>query len=227
MGTDVSIVMCYRHFGDPWREQSFLFTRPWYEKVAADLGFQFVLDTSEGGHAKAINSGVRTADGDVIVLVDSDSLVPADRITAAVELARTPGLVVPHDRYVYLSQFATTLVLRGGLEPFDLRHGQFEFAGGSGVGNVVVFSRETWQTAGGYDERFYAWGGDDTCFHFACEAFCAPTRRIPGDVVHLWHVRTPEEARGHRPTDIQIVLDAYEQAARTGPEAVRELVNSR
>lgn len=222
MGTDLSIVMCYRDFGDHWRRRSFEYAWRWYLAAAAELGAELVVDTTEGGHAKAINAGVTSAAGDAIVLVDSDSLVPASRIRTAARLAWRPGLVVAHDRYCYLTDRATELVY-GGREPFSLDFGprsrDLHWRPGKGVGNAVAFSRDTWSAVGGYDERFHAWGGDDTAFHLTCEAALGPTRWVPGPVVHLWHERPVEEAVG-RPVDVEALLQRYQTAAKAGAAAV-------
>lgn len=219
---NLSFVMCYRDFDDEWRRRSYYYCRPWYEQAALRLGADFVLDSGGGGHAAAINRGVQAAIGSIIVLVDSDSLVPIDRILAAAELAQKPGLVVPHDRFCYLTPDASEQVF-AGRDPFSFGAGDCHWIPGEGVGNVVVFSRDTWAAVGGYDERFYAWGGDDTAFHLTLEALVAPTRRVPGDVVHLWHERPAEESVG-RPGDIEQLLQQYVRAAQN-PRLVRRVAS--
>ena len=61
-----------------------------------------------------------------------------------------------------------------------------------------------------------------------CAAFVGDTRRVEGDVVHLWHPRLEASIPG---TDAYIehfeILERYRDAAARGPGAVRALVEAR
>jgi predicted glycosyltransferase involved in capsule biosynthesis len=65
--------------------------------------------------------------------------------------------------------------------------------------------------AGGYDERYPAWGSDDRSFHIAMDALYRPYRRWPGSVFHLWHPRVEQRDSGAALT--LAYLDAYGDAA--------------
>ena len=209
------------------RRTAWAYTRQWYEGA----GWPIVVDYSEGGRPAALNAGVRAAaaaGARVIVQADTDSLVPLDRLRTAVQMAaQRDGLVVPHKRYLYLTQHATGGVYRGQ-DPFRCEAADCHTVGHNGVGNVTVFSVSTWQRAGGYDERFTAWGGDDAAFAWAVDAYCGPITRLGGDMVHLWH---PPRA-GADPTDpsyvdMMALLAQYRDAAAVGPHKVRQLVETR
>ncbi len=226
MGTDISVVIAYRDLGCPHRRRSFEYVRMWYDR----FGWEVIVDPGgeEFSRAAAINSAVRRATGRVIVQSDPDSVVPDDQLLHGVELAaHADGLVVPHDRYLYLTEAATDAVFAGGFirayGPADCdQHGM------KGSGNVTVFSRSTWEKAGGFDERFGMWGGDDSAFAYCAAAFCRPLRRVPGDMVHLWHPRLPQSVPGTLGYAEQFaILAQYRDAAAIGPAAVRELVRSR
>lgn len=223
MGPVISLVVSYKDKGCPHRQAALGYTLDYY----APLGAELVVE-GEGSRPVALNAGIRRASGDVIVQADADSLIPLETIRAAVDLAaEAPGLVVPFDRYLYLTLDATRTIFAGA-DPLAASPDDCEEVGPGGVGNVTVFSRETWEQAGGYDERFVTWGGDDAAFAYACEAFCAPTRRLDGDMVHLWHPRPPESIPGCLAYADQFTLVAeYRDAAAVGPEAVREYVRSR
>lgn len=227
---DVSVVIAYRDLGCPYRAASFAYVHDWYER----LGWQIVVEAGDDTftRASAINTAVRRCAGRVIVQSDPDSLVPAAALRQAVTLADAEdGLVIPHDRYLYLTRDATATVLSGrsGYSPgaiMDLAN--CDTSGADGSGNVVVFSRATWHTAGGFDERFGLWGGDDAAFAYAAQAYYGPVRRLAGDVVHLWHPRLPQSVPGSPGFVEQFaVLAQYRDAAALGPQAVRDLVESR
>lgn len=226
--TDVSVVIAFRDLGCPYRAASF----DWVRNRYASLGVEIVVERGPEGasfsRAGAINRGVERAAGAVIVQTDPDSIVPLDRLTQAVEAAASrDGLVVPHDRYLYLTPSATSDLL-AGRDPFTFTPDDCEEYGPLGWGNTVVFSRSTWSASGALDERFGTWGGDDAAFAYATEAFCGPARRIPGDVVHLWHPRLPQSIPGHPGYAEQFaILAEYRDAAAEGPDAVRKHVSTR
>lgn len=225
---DPSIVIAYRDMGDEARRSAFAFVCDWY----APLGWPTVWEQGTSDEtftrASAINAGVRRAAGDIIAQVDPDSLVPLDTLRKAVTwAAEQPGLVVVHDRYLYLTREATAEVY-GGRNPFTFSPADCEQSGMGGVGNAVVFSRQTWELAGGFDERFGLWGNDDGAFAVAADAIAGPTRRIVGDMVHLHHPRLPQSDPQHPDYVAGFVLAAaYRDAAAEGPDAVRRLVESR
>lgn len=220
----VSVVIAYRDLGDEHRRASFDFVRQRYEQY----GWEIVIEA--GGErfsrASAINAAVMRASGDVIIQTDPDSFLPSDRqLHTAARMAETSGLVIPHDRYLYLTRAATAEVLAGRT---DVGPDDCDEHGPNGMGNTVVFSRTTWERAGRFDERFGMWGGDDAAFAYACWALCGETRRLAGDVVHLWHPRLPQSVPGGPGYAQQFaILAKYRDAAALGPDAVRELVTAR
>lgn len=223
----VSVVIAYRDMSDAHRRASFEFVHAWY----ARLGWEIVVSFGDGqfSRAQAINAGVRRASGDIIVQSDPDSIVALEQVAHAVELAgEADGLVIGHNRYLYLTQECTARVLDGRFPWLSATPSDCDESGEGGLGNVVAFSRSTWEQAGGFDERFGVWGGDDGAFAYACEAFCGPTRRVWGDMVHLWHPRLPQSVPGHPGYQEQWAIVAEYLAAREiGPEAVRDLVKAR
>lgn len=219
-----TVVIAYRDLGCPHRRASFDFVHSYYQA----LGLTVVVECGDESFTRAsgLNTAIRNVGHGVIVQSDPDSLVPPKQLAAAVALAAKPGLVVPHDRYLYLNAETTTRVLHGAT-PGDLGPEHCDDTG-TGVGNVTVFSFDTWEQAGGFDERFGLWGGDDAAFAYATEAFCAPLRRIEGDMIHLWHPRLPQSIPD-TPGFVEqfAILAEYRDAAADSPEAVRNLVGSR
>lgn len=213
----VEVVIAYHDYGCPHRAASFEFVHAYY----TELGFPVTVESGEPfTRARAINTAVRRSTTDIIIQSDPDSFVARESLYEAVNLAESPGLVIPHDRYLYLTQQATEAFLAGRTDVTDCD------MVGRGVGNVTVFSRQTWWQAGGFDERFGMWGGDDAAFGYATEAFCGPIRRLPGDMVHLWHPRLPESVPGSIGFVEQFTLVAeYRDAAAAG--TVREYVETR
>lgn len=225
--SDVAVVMAYRDMGVPERRRAFEFVHAWY----TDRGWPVVVEAGESDEtftrARAINAGIRRAGAEVIIQADPDNLVNARALAAAVSLADRPGVIFPHDRWVRLTPAATDDVLAGRRQVSDMGPDDSELTGPDSSGGVVVFSTSTWKRAGGFDERFGLWGGDDAAFAYAAEAFCARPRRIVGDVTHLWHPTLPQSEIGSPGYVEQFaILAQYRDAAAVGPDAVRRLVEA-
>lgn len=226
---NVDVVIAYRDMGCEHRRRSFAYVLDWYDRC----GYRAIVESGESDdqftRASAINTAVRRSRADVIIQSDPDSLVdPIALVVAAFDARASDGLVVAHSRYLYLSRVATDEVINHGLTLANLVPGDCDTYGTGGYGNVVAFSRATWEQVGGFDERFGVWGGDDAAFAYACEAMVAPTRRIPGDMVHLWHPRLPQsEPGGPGYADQFAILAQYRDAHAIGPDAVAALVRSR
>lgn len=226
MATDVTVVVPWWG-GDQSRTAAFDFTQGWWDGV----GFEVIVASGSGAKgiggrvARAANQGTVVASNDVILLVGAETILGADQIEQAAELAKTPGLVVPFTRAMYLGPEATTAVLDDGADPFGFSESDCEWVG-AGVAPATVFSRETWRTVRGFDEKLPI--GEDGAFAYACDAYFGPLRRVEGDVVHLWHPRPRESTPGtqeHRAAFVGI--SRYRDAAAIGPEAVRALVEAR
>ena len=216
-------------YRDPYRLRAFEYVRAYYDElelpvvIAGGSGERFTKTS-------ALNEAIRLLLPEtIIVQSDPDSFLRWTDATqdAVDEASAAPGLVIPHERYLYLGETATRNLFRGDWlrEPVDL---DCDSHGHAGVGNVTVFSRETWERAGGYDERFGIWGGDDAAFAYACGALVAPQRRLPGDVIHLYHPRHPDSMIGSPGYAAQAaILDQYRDAEAIGTDALRELVANR
>lgn len=227
MGTVV--VMAYRDLGCPHRRAAFEFVNQFY-------GSRWPVDVESGTsddtftRASALNAAIdRTPDGSLIIQSDPDSYVDPVQLREAAGLAlEQPGLVIAFNQYLYLKPDITVDILNNETGTTRATEVDTEEHGPGGVGNVTVFTKDTWAAAGGYDERFGMWGGDDAAFNYACEAFVAPTRRVAGDMYHLWHPRLPQSIPGDPGYQAQFkILAEYRDAAAVNHEAVRQLVRNR
>lgn len=229
MATDIGVVIAYRDMGCEHRVRSFEHVLGWY----ADAGLRVTWVSGDSDdtftRASAINEGIRRCGASVIVQSDPDSLVPLPVLEQAITLAAaSPGLVIPHDQFLYTDHAGSLMVMAGDLQLTEVEPRDCEFSGANGSGNVVVFSRDTWEQVGGFDERFGLWGGDDAAFRYSVEAFYGPAQRLSGPMVHLWHPRLPQSEPGHPQYIEQFALLAqYRDAAAEGPHAVRALVEAR
>ena len=233
MATRVTLVVAYRDLGCEHRRVALDYTLNWWASLMPyrapwELIVEGGRDDASFTRASALNTAIGRASGDIIVQSDPDSVL-ANRgavVEALAMAADGDGLIVPHDLYLYLTEAATQSVY-GGQSLAALLPSDCHDYGRDGVGNVTVFRRSTWERAGGFDERFGLWGGDDAAFCYATEAFCAPLRRVLGNMVHLYHPRLPQSQPGHPGyADQFAILAEYRDAAAVGPSTVRRLVRA-
>lgn len=227
---DVAVVIAYRDLGCEHRRRSFPFVRNWW----AGFGYDVVVEggTSDESFTRAsgINAAIRRTTADIIIQADPDSIVshPTQVLRAVEMAAEHDGLVVAHDRYLYLTPEATSEVLTGR-DPATVGPDDCDFHGTLSYGNAVVFTRSTWEKAHGFDERCGLHSGDDSMFAISSWAFTgSPARRVPGSMVHLWHPRLPQSIPGGEGYATEFALLAeMRDASKLGPAAVRALVITR
>lgn len=160
---------------------------------------------------------------DVYVVNDADTLVPLGQIEQAVALAeQEPGLVYCHRSYFRLTREQTQVfvALSEHGVAIDIRptedsllavaECEWHQRDAPSLGCMAI-RRDCFERVGGFDERFSGWGYEDLAFRAACERLW-PTRRVPGDLYHLWHGKrrqddSPLEAD---PADVGRNLHLYE-----------------
>ena len=148
-----------------------------------------LVDSPEGpwSLAAARNRAVREAhdaEADVVVICDADTIVEADALLRAVELAADCGrIVLPYTLFRALTPASSSAVI-SGIDPRAVPDGgRLDWS----VGGVQVAQPDTWARAGWQDERFTMWGCEDTAFALAAARLVGPHERVDGVISHLWH----------------------------------------
>lgn len=189
LATDIPVLV-------PWRTDNGARAAIW-ERLRArwiEQGWTVVEGHPGDGpfnRAAAQNNAARLAgDWDVAIITDADSIVPPERLHAAIRAAHETGrMVIAHDRWVNVhtdeqDQFLTTgsLTWRPDREVYKLT-----------VSSMLACPRSVWDAVGGYDERFRGYGYEDNAFYRACEILTGEPVRLHGSVFHLSH----EQHRPH------------------------------
>lgn len=164
----------------------------------------------------AVNQAVEHAAGDVLVVLDAD-LAP-DPATLTTAVADPHPWAVPFDT-VYRLDATTTLdiLTRPADDPLtdtwtrrQLWRSPYHGVPGGGV---FVVHRDAYLAAGGMDERFVGWGGEDRAFGQALTALAGPPTQHEAPAVHLWH---PTQTKTNHMSDASMRLARrYQRADRT------------
>lgn len=197
-----------------------------------DAGIDPIV-TSDGGtgrdqfnRSRAYNIGIDLTAADVLVLAESDILVPHDQVRQAVDAAlTTPGLVVPFSEYRAMTPDGSEAVRAHTLDPQDAPVDMVIADCGS-FGALNVISRTTYDAVGCYDEAFNGSWYDDNAMKHAFEVCAGPTRYVEGAAHHLYHL--PGWAGDHLTDEDRAATDRnkarYEAyVAATSAEEIRHL----
>lgn len=154
-----------------WWDQHF----PAYEVVEVDT------DHEEFNLAACRNAAVRAAEergADVVVIADADVIFhPAITVDQCVFAARDGRVHMPFTEQVYLTREETEALLSGRDAPTT---------GTPGNGCCYIATPAAYWAAGGGDERFSGWGGDDDAF-VAAAGTLVGLKRHEGLAYSLWH----------------------------------------
>jgi len=141
----------------------------------------------------------------VVVISDADTVPSPAGLSSAIAAARNGGMHYPFDRYLYAGT---------DLEP------------GGNTGGIYVCRPDVWHAAGGMDERFTGWGGEDDQLHAAVECLVGPPTCHPGIAVSLWHDPACRDIGSARWQPNSELAQRYHRARRD-PAAMRALIAER
>ena len=200
-----------------------------YRTVHHDWPVAVAMHTGPWCKAEAVNPVAASADADVLVIADGDSVVAPDALRAAVAEVATGrhDWATPATQVRRLTQAVTATVL--GQEPDTLPDSRSPVVRAHSLlpgGGIVVVSRALWLDADGYDPRFIGWGGEDYALGCALRALSGHyAHKQPGVLWHLWH--PPAPSNGGLLPDESAALATHYRAAKHDPAAMRSLIQQR
>ena len=165
----------------------------------------------------AFNVGAGHARGKVLVLHDSDLLVPADYVARSLECIGRGFDVVNVKRFIfYLDEAHSRAVCGDSAALFDATP-ETILQNPQGGGSAVI-TREAYDRIGGMDEAFIGWGGEDNEFWERAMTLAVwPWGNLP--LVHLWHAAQPGKCDTHYHTALR-----YRSLTQVNPaERIRRL----
>ena len=227
------VMLVPRRADNGWRDELWRYCRRWWEAA----GFEIIEGHhDEGGwfnRSVALNRAARDAgDWDAAFLCDSDLICHPETVRkAAVRAVNEHRLVYPFNAYLYVNEFGTKDIVKGGRgfsRSYWKRWVQFRVSGQDGFALAVpVISRELWDRIGGMDERFTGWAPEDHAMYIAATTLGGPALRLDGGLWHLWH---PTHDRPAEDSDVAAhnyrIFAQYQEAAGDVP-AMRRLIATR
>ncbi|GAA3820136.1 glycosyltransferase family 2 protein [Streptomyces chiangmaiensis] len=144
--------------------------------------------TGPFNRALAMNRGAeQAADDSILCLLDGDILPDRDFILRnAARVSQAPGrLHLPYSDMFCLLPGDAAAMASNGYHPGRDYNGYLIT---HPVGGCVWITREAFKSAGGFDENFKGWGGEDRDFADRADKV-APILRHPELLTHLYHER--------------------------------------
>ena len=216
---NVTIAIPYRG-GQVDREVAFAYTRTHLEKQLPGARL-IVADTPHVpfNRSAARNEAVRQAGAGVVVVCDADSLPERDSLEAAITAAADGVLHLPYTIFQGLTREHTLAAL---LQGAPLSGPKPLLQTTNSVGGCFVIEHDAYFAAGGQDEGFIGWGGEDVAFRHACDALLGPTVRHDGVLYGLWH--PSEMDRASRQYKTNIARQNRYRGVRSQPKMMRALI---
>lgn len=186
----VSVIVPYGG-SDPDRERALRLVLDFYywnfPAWQVHVARQDAADSYTFSRARAVNIGAALTSSHLLIVNDADSLCAPGQVLSAVRLALAePGLVRAYTRYRRLSK-AGTAVCDGYWDALRASDTMVEWQQEPAFAHgCAVIQRSCFEDVGGYDPKFTGWGYEDMALEAVTSAHW-PDRRVPGDLVHLWH----------------------------------------
>jgi hypothetical protein len=128
--------------------------------------------------AGARNACVRHAEAegwDVVVILDADTLPPAELVLSAVQAAAEAGIHQPF-------HYCATIQPEAGVTPLNLTAEHLVISRSTqrlwvSPGSCYILRPDVYWSLGGQDEGFTQWGGEDSAFLAVARAFGVPVIR--------------------------------------------------
>ncbi len=208
----------------PWRStpdrlKAFLYVRDWYAENFPDWSF----GTADSGHepfsrAGSRNACVRMAENacaDVVVLNDADTVPVKGAVAAAVYGAHDDGrLHFGLDRMLYLTIEEQEAFDRGEMPIRTALHHD---------SSVIAIRPSSYWEAGGQDERFTGYGGEDGALTSAASAILGTCVWHQGTAISLYHDGSCRDIGSERWQPNSALAQRYHRARNNRREMLKIL----
>jgi hypothetical protein len=220
---------------DPERDRIWEWVRRYWEvQVGLPIfeGWHYAQEGPFNRSAAVNRASAAAGDWDMAVIIDGDVVLDHRQVTGAIDKAlRTGGPVLGYRERDQLTKQGTPSVLALDPATVDLRHaprlwrrwvrGRLR----GSCSSCYVVTRDLWEAAGGFDERFVGWGWEDVAFRVATETLAEQELfKIPGVLFHIWHT----VSSGNQPASVTMAANGVRAArykeARFDLEAMRAIL---
>jgi len=166
------------------------------------------IDCQRYNKSMLVNRAVKLSKGDVLIILDSDRIMPPDYFKKSVEMLKPKSAIAPQRMIKILSPIEDKEIweMRFPYKRDDRTEKLTPFRKHLFSGNTIVY-KEDYLAAGGMDETYWGYGFNDLDFTRAWEKSGFGIHWTDAEEIHLYHPRLDEK----NPEDFhsQNVANAY------------------
>lgn len=226
---NVSIIIPFQTDHGP-REEAFEWIKKYYYRVMPQAELCIGLLNEKGiNKSKAINLAAKKASRDIFVVADADIIYDPKIIVEAIKLLDQAPWVVPFTEIYNIEKPEVNRLLKTKPRwPIDIKQKECTKANWlyeGFAGKLFVIPRANFEAAGGFDERFIGWGGEDDAFSHAVQTICGKFVSVKGEIYHLWHPASSYQTNPHGQANGNL-LNRY-RSASGNDEEMMELISER
>ncbi len=223
-----SIIMAYKEDSE-YRKEIFDWQTKRYERLFPDAEIVIGEDDTGNEHfckARAINNAVRDSQYDGLFIVDIDLAIEKSAIQKGLRLVKNYCYIIPYGQWWKLSKEHSREILNNEVKFYTSPDGRLcDVHPRRGTG-IHILTKKNFYAAGGYDERFIGWGGEDNAFGIAVRTASKQEPLILKEysAYHLWHPSQPMK-KGMNQKNI----DLWRQYQKVDgkPEQLKQLISNR
>ena len=121
-----------------------------------------------------------------IAMIDNDCILRDVKVDNLIP-SKQCSIFIPYSSINFLGEAHTRQLISKG--SFRQSRPSQELHISRYTGGINVFSRDTFDKVGGFDEVFINWGAEDDAFHIKCKRLIGPIERTDIDIelLHIWH----------------------------------------
>lgn len=220
----VSVIVPFKSDRGGYRDFNFYLVKQRYETLMPDVELVIGEDRGEPfNKSKAVNRAVRSAIGDLLIIADADIFFGTRLINRITAIAPIHPWIIPFSRGYRLSEQGSLALIKNGRIELPQRLLAIEARVNCTYFGAFmnVMSRSAFEKAGGMDERFCGWGGEDHSFAGALDTLVGKHYRMDETIFHLWH---PPAEVNHTNCKLNQKLFMRYRQAENNVEAMRKLV---
>ncbi|MGZ8157283.1 MAG: galactosyltransferase-related protein [Methylobacter sp.] len=151
----------------------------------------FIEDSSPFHKARLMNVGLRHAQGNMVLWLDNDLIVPQHFLHEAIaeKTRRKLNCLIAYSNTYFLSEADSQLVMKGTLKPENAVPVNCNSTQKGCRGGAVLVDREWAISFGGMREEFIGWGGEDDAWFYFSRYFgsVGVTEQPQQNLYHLFH----------------------------------------
>lgn len=186
---NLSIIVPYKPDSD-YRVKNWDWIKQRYNKLMPDAEICIgECDYEPYNKCFAINSAVKKATRDILLIIDADIIIDIQNISIGMYLMKMHPFVYPYNGLVKLSKNLTDVVLEEknyNLDNITLDKNCERYK--TPINSICLITKELFEKSGGFDERFVGWGFEDVAFFKSASFINNGSYRMQGPpIYHLYH----------------------------------------